>query len=1096
MLAHSPFDSTKLRLLVKPSLFLGIALLWIIVSIAVFSDRALADADIPCSKYGYKIIRRDPATIYKVDPDNPTPQVYLSNIPIRTSAFGYSYTYQRFYATALDDTNHTVAGHLYMIDGNGNLTEVNTGGVLLGKIGMDISVDGYIYVYKVDDQYNKTAITKLKFSNATTATYITDLQGYDVNSEQPGADIAIHPHNGQLYSFIKDENDDTNKIRIYDKDDGHVIKTYTLDLTNVQQQPPNAVEAGSQWFDGQGRLYTWLNHNFGRLTYHLWRFTFDDVNNVAKAEDLGPIRKVNGRGDGAACQMYVDIDHDGIADVNDLDDDNDGIPDMVESPNGADPSADNDRDGVLAYLDDDDSDAAVGNDNGQIEAGYDVDGDGVPNYLDLDSDNDGIPDAVEAQPTNGYQGNDGDVSDDVDANGVPPYEVTTPQDTDGDGTPDYLDTDSDGDGPFDVNESGLFSSDPDADDDGRIDTLIDNNNDGADDSVNTSYQDPDGNINNPLNDLKNDDRDNTEPDYRSVNNAPEATNDLFVTAQNNPVNGNIITGNNGYGTDSDADRDNLKIQDFTVNGMTYMPSISGTTVNLPEGDLTIKTDGSLIFTPVQDFSGPVPIINYTLTDGNEGTDSAEIYITVNPDTDGDGLTNNEDPDDDNDGIPDNVEYQCNSYQLITSSDLNILANSVNYTMTSPLDVSGILGLPPNSVWVRAIHANTTSSGAFVVSNTLHTVFEFTGTIPVQLRVNHGRVVPAGKKDQVFSLDNNIYDFVSTLDPGLVSGINNIEYYVENTTSNVITNSSGLSWKSQGFVIRVEMGSTNERLNNGISIALCPANDSDGDGIADIMDIDSDNDGIPDIVENNGNPNLDTDNDGIPDRLDLDSDGDGILDIEEANGIDSDGDGRVDDDTDSDNDGLADVVDSNPYAADNPSTITDALDVTTLPVPDTDGDGKRDFQDVDSDNDGISDLVEGGINPSLDRNNDGVIDDQTDTDRDGIADEVDPDNGGTPADTPDTDGDGVDNYRDLDSDNDGLYDVKEALGQDYNGDGLIDTPDTLIDPNSIPDEDGDGVPDQLDLPAPVEVPTLSEWGRMFTICLVLLASLYFRKKERV
>jgi len=31
--------------------------------------------------------------------------------------------------------------------------------------------------------------------------------------------------------------------------------------------------------------------------------------------------------------------------------------------------------------------------------------------------------------------------------------------------------------------------------------------------------------------------------------------------------------------------------------------------------------------------------------------------------------------------------------------------------------------------------------------------------------------------------------------------------------------------------------------------------------------------------------------------------------------------------------------------------------------------------------------------------------------------------------------------------------------------------------------------------PVEVPTLSEWGRMFTMGLMLLAALYFRRRER-
>ncbi len=56
----------------------------------------------------------------------------------------------------------------------------------------------------------------------------------------------------------------------------------------------------------------------------------------------------------------------------------------------------------------------------------DADGDNTPNYLDLDSDGDGILDEEE-----------GDV------------------DTDGDGTPNYLDLDSDGDGILDETEGTL-----------------------------------------------------------------------------------------------------------------------------------------------------------------------------------------------------------------------------------------------------------------------------------------------------------------------------------------------------------------------------------------------------------------------------------------------------------------------------------------------------------------------------------------------------------------------------------------------------------------------------------------------------------------
>ena len=58
-----------------------------------------------------------------------------------------------------------------------------------------------------------------------------------------------------------------------------------------------------------------------------------------------------------------------------------------------------------------------------------------------------------------------------------------------------------------------------------------------------------------------------------------------------------------------------------------------------------------------------------------------------------------------------------------------------------------------------------------------------------------------------------------------------------------------------------------------------AQDFDGDGISDALDLDDDNDGIPDSIETAFK--YDTDNDGIPDYLDLDSDNDGCSDALEA-----------------------------------------------------------------------------------------------------------------------------------------------------------------------------------------------------------------------
>jgi len=253
-----------------------------------------------------------------------------------------------------------------------------------------------------------------------------------------------------------------------------------------------------------------------------------------------------------------------------------------------------------------------------------------------------------------------------------------------------------------------------------------------------------------------------------------------------------------------------------------------------------------------------------------------------------------------------------------------------------------------------------------------------------------------------------------------------------------------------YVVNDTTGNTSTPVSVNITMKL----DSDGDGIPDEIDLDDDNDGIPDTVEEKGNTDLDTDGDGVPDRLDLDSDNDGILDLLESGqdvaAVDTDGNGILDSVTDSDQDGLMDSADVDDNDKDSKGTVTPR---------DTDGDSKRDFQDVDSDNDSLSDMVEAGIPADKDADSDGMIDNPS-VDENGVPTIVP-----SAKDPVNTDGDSVPDYRDLDSDNDGLNDVEEVDGLDENKDGIVDVEDSLVDGNALPEMDGDDIPDVLDVNNP-------------------------------
>ncbi len=166
----------------------------------------------------------------------------------------------------------------------------------------------------------------------------------------------------------------------------------------------------------------------------------------------------------------LDSDLDGIRDSLDLDADNDGIPDNIE---------------------------------GQSTLGY------ITPSGD-DTDNDGLDDAYDATP-NGNPNGAGSL-------GVTPVNT----DSANDAIPDYLDLDSDNDGLFDIVESG--DNLPDNNNDGRTDDPVGEN--GLDDNIDSpgnedNYTDVNGIINNPSNDL--DDLDNDvnnggDVDYRDAEN--------------------------------------------------------------------------------------------------------------------------------------------------------------------------------------------------------------------------------------------------------------------------------------------------------------------------------------------------------------------------------------------------------------------------------------------------------------------------------------------------------------------------------------------------------------------------------------------------
>jgi uncharacterized protein (TIGR03382 family) len=138
-----------------------------------------------------------------------------------------------------------------------------------------------------------------------------------------------------------------------------------------------------------------------------------------------------------------------------------------------------------------------------------------------------------------------------------------------------------------------------------------------------------------------------------LNRPPVAVDDRFeVDSNGGPAELDVLA------NDTDADGDTL-----TISAVTQPPGGGTVAVN--------ATNTRLVFTPIAGFSGPATF-TYTVSDGNGGTDTAEVTVNLTPgatDSDGDGLTNDQeeaagtdpfDNDTDDDGLADGLDGIVNS----------------------------------------------------------------------------------------------------------------------------------------------------------------------------------------------------------------------------------------------------------------------------------------------------------------------------------------------------------------------------------------------------------------------------------------------------
>ncbi|AUC85931.1 hypothetical protein CW731_11795 [Polaribacter sp. ALD11] len=801
-----------------------------------------------------------------------------------------------------------------------------------------------------------------------------------------------------------------------------------------------------------------------------------------------------------------DTDGDGIADSVDLDDDNDGIPDTVEQK--GDPLRDTDKDGTPDHLD------------------LDSDGDGVNDLIEsgsgaTDLNNDGVIDGSETgSGTNGLF----DGLETIPGSGIINY---SPQDTDMDGVPDFQDIDDDGDGIPTKNEDVVTvdgnPTNDDSDNDG-----IPNYLDTDDDNDGVPTADEDNNNNGDFND--DDDNNDGIPDYLD----------------------NTDTDNDGIPDSEDLDDDNDGNPDTTdanplvptvvvdaltvVEGGSAVVNVLANDDYLPSADTTIvdagtgtaqgvvifdPLTGEMTYTPAVGEEGTIVTVDYTVCNSEVNPavcKTSTVTITVQKDTDKDGLPDVTDLDDDNDGNPDTTDDNplvptvgADDLTVVEggSAIVNVLANDdylpgANTTIIAvgTGTAQGVVIFDPltgEMTYTPAVgEEGTTVTVDYTVCNTgVNPAVCATSTITITVQKDNDKDGLPDVTDPDDDNDGNpdgtdtnplvptVTDDVLTIVEGGGAIVNVLanDDYLPGANTTLVDAGTGTAQgvvvfdpltgemtytpaaEEVGLTVTVDYTVCNTAVNPAVcktaTVTIILQGDTDGDGIPNSVDLDDDNDGIPDTVEQNGNPLRDTDKDGIPDHLDLDSDGDGVNDvIESGSGVlDADNDGIIDgSDTGSGANGLFDGVEDVPESGN--------LDFTPL---DTDKDGTPDFQDTDDDGDGMPTKEEDVVNANGDPRDD-------DTDNDGIPNYLDSDDdgdgiktkdedvviiNGDPSDD-DTDNDGTPNYLDIDDDGDGVNTIDEDTNNDGNFNNDDDDNDGIPNYLDADDTDGDGIPDSVDL----------------------------------
>lgn len=288
---------------------------------------------------------------------------------------------------------------------------------------------------------------------------------------------------------------------------------------------------------------------------------------------------------------------------------------------------------------------------------------------------------------------------------------------------------------------------------------------------------------------------------------------------------------------------------------------AGTTGSWPTG-FTLNADGTI--TVAAGTAAGTYTLYYTICNQTAGSpcDTTSVTITVQVDTDGDGITDNLDLDDDNDGILDTNEGLCSnsSTSSIDGFDSPVvpIINGNNIQNTNPYngwrtETGGVTDFNvirvngagyasgPDNAQSGTQYIDIAGTSAYVYKNiTLTSPTVFSGSAWFANReYSNGGYAPWSTKIEIRNETT-----------GITVAQGNTINFTSSISDEIWNNSSinSVALPAGTYRIRMFVGD----FGHLDSISYCFSKDTDGDGTPDHLDLDSDNDGCADALEGDEN----------------------------------------------------------------------------------------------------------------------------------------------------------------------------------------------------------------------------------------------------